>query len=387
MTDTQLKDSARQLLTENILRFWEEHMFDPNGGFYGRMTGHGVLDTHAERGAVLNARILWTFSAAYRIFHDPRYLAMATHAKNYFLDYFVDQQFGGVFWSVSADGKPLSTKKQTYAISFAIYALSEYARAAADTHAVNMAIRLYEDIEQYTFDPVHVGYAEALTRQWQPIVDMRLSDKDEYATRTMNTHLHVMEAYTNLYRIWPDPQLKQSIQTLLNIFAQKLYNPTNGHIDLFFNDTWQGKRNIASYGHDIEAAWLLNEALQVIGDADMQQSMQLIIEHIARASQEGLQSDGSLIHETNDEQRQWWVECEAVVGYLDQWQQSGNPRYRQLALQTYDYILHHLVDYDHGEWYWAILPDGSIDKENDKAGLWKCPYHNSRMCFEIIERL
>ena len=351
MTDTQLKDSACQLLTENILRFWEEQMFDPNGGFYGRMTGNGVLDTHAERGVVLNARILWTFSAAYRILHDPRYFKMATHAKDYFLSHFVDQQFGGVFWSVSADGKPLSTKKQTYAISFAIYALSEYARAAADTHAVNMAIRLYEDIEQYAFDPVHVGYAEALTRQWQPIADMRLSDKDEYATRTMNTHLHVMEAYTNLYRIWPDPKLKQSIQTLLNIFAQKLYNPTNGHIDLFFNDTWQGKRNIASYGHDIEAAWLLNEALQVIGDADMQQSMQPIIEHIARASQE------------------------------------GDPRYRQLALQTYDYILQYLVDYAHGEWFWAILPDGSIDKENDKAGLWKCPYHNSRMCFEIIERL
>lgn len=387
MTDTQLQDSARQLLTDNILRFWEEHMFDPNGGFYGRMTGQGVLDVHAERGAVLNARILWTFSAAYRILHDPRYLKMATHAKDYFLAHFLDQQFGGVFWSVTAEGKPLSTKKQTYAISFAIYALSEYARAVADTHAIHVAIRLYKDIEQYAFDPVHVGYAEAFTRQWQPIADMRLSDKDEYATRTMNTHLHVMEAYTNLYRIWPDPQLKQSIQTLIHIFAQKLYNPINGHVDLFFNDTWQGKRNIASYGHDIEAAWLLNEALQVIGDSDMKRSMQPIIEHIARASQEGLRTDGSLIHETNDEQRQWWVECEAVVGYLDQWQQSGDPRYRQLALQTYDYILQHLVDYAHGEWFWAILPDGSIDRENDKAGLWKCPYHNSRMCFEIIERL
>ena len=387
MTDTQLKDSARQLLTENILRFWEEHMFDPNGGFYGRMTGHGVLDTHAERGAVLNARILWTFSAAYRILRDPRYLTMATHAKDYFLSHFIDQQFGGVFWSISADGKPLTTKKQTYAISFAIYALSEYARVAADTASINLAIRLYEDIEQYAFDSVNVGYIEALTRQWQPIADMRLSDKDEYASRTMNTHLHVMEAYTNLYRIWPDGQLKQSIRTLLMIFAKKLYNPTNGHIDLFFNDTWQGKRNISSYGHDIEAAWLLNEALQVIGDLDMQRSMQPIIEHIACASREGLQTDGSMIHENGDYERQWWVECEAVVGYIDQWQKTKDIRYRDLAIDTYNYIATHLIDWDNGEWYWAIREDGSIDKENDKAGFWKCPYHNARMCLELIERL
>ena len=387
MTNNQLKLAAQHLLTHNILRFWEEHMFDPQGGFFGRMTGEGQLDTNAERGAVLNARIVWAFSAAYRLLQDPRYLTLATHAKEYFLSHFIDQHNGGVYWSLTAEGKPLNTKKQTYAISFAIYALSEYARATADKAAIDMAIGLYYCIEKYAFDSINMGYVEALTQQWKPIEDMRLSDKDENASRTMNTHLHVIEAYTNLYRVWPDQQLKNSIRTLLMIFAKHLYNPTNGHIDLFFNDTWQGKRNMASYGHDIEAAWLLNEAIQVIDDTEIALFMKPIIQHIAQASKEGLQSDGSMIHENGDYERQWWVQCEAVVGYIDQWQKSKDSHFIDLAINTYNYITTHLVDWVNGEWYWAIREDGSIDKENDKAGFWKCPYHNARMCLEVIERL
>ena len=393
----RLRASARQVLEDNILRFWAEQMYDPEGGFYGRMDGQNVLHPEAERGAVLNARLLWSFAAAYRVLRKPDYLRLATHAKEYICARFLDKEQGGCYWSVSADGQPLDTKKQTYAIGFMIYGFSEYHRATGDQQALDIAVRLFHDIEAHTFDAVHIGYIEALTRDWQPIADMRLSDKDENAAFTMNTHLHILESYTNLYRVWRDPRLAERLRLLIRIFTNKLYNPDNHHVDCFFDTHWHGKRNIASYGHDIEAAWLLNEALDVLGDERLTAQVRPVTARIAEASVEGLQPDGSMEHENHDASRQWWVECEAVIGFVDQWERlevrgerlafSGDAgHYWQLAERVFAYICDHLIDREHGEWYWAILPDGTTDTVNDKAGFWKCPYHNSRMCLEMIER-
>lgn len=387
MIPIDLKNAAQQLLEENILRFWAEKMYDPEGGFYGRMDGHNILHPDAERGAVLNARLLWSFAAAYRVLRKPEYLTMAKHAKHYIEAHFLDREFGGCYWSVTADGTPLDTKKQTYAIGFMIYAFSEFARATGDKQALQQAIRLYADIEEHAFDAEHVGYVEALTRDWQPIADMRLSDKDENAAFTMNTHLHILEPYTNLYRIWPDECLHQRLLTLISIFTDRLYNPVNHHVDSFFDTNWNGRRDIASYGHDIEAAWLLNEALTVLNDDRLTAQVRPVTAHIAQASLEGIQPDGSMIHEDHDASRQWWVECEAVIGFIDQWQLTGDKQWMERAEKAWGYLNDHLIDRNHGEWYWAVLPDGTPDTGNDKAGFWKCPYHNSRMCLELIERL
>ncbi|MBR1426415.1 MAG: AGE family epimerase/isomerase [Paludibacteraceae bacterium] len=398
------KSAAQQVLENDILRFWQERMVDnQRGGFYGRIDGQNTLHPDAEKGAVLNARILWTFSAAYRVLGKPEYLAMATRAKEYILAHFLDSEHGGCYWSLHADGSPLDTKKQTYAIGFMIYGFSEYARATGDEEAKAVAIRLFHDIEDHAFvsqkvltgTPKNVesqkpieGYVEALTREWQPIADMRLSDKDENAAFTMNTHLHILEPYTNLYRIWPDESLRQCIVRLISIFTDRLYNPENQHVDCFFDDKWNGRRDIASYGHDIEAAWLLNEASIVESrKSKVESTVSEITARIAEASLEGLQPDGSMEHEDKDASRQWWVECEAVVGFVDQWQLTGDETWFKRAQRTWDYLTTHLIDREHGEFYWAILPDGSIDRENDKAGFWKCPYHNSRMCMELMERL
>lgn len=394
MTVVELKQSASRLLQDNILPFWLNRMQDAeHGGFYGRIDGHGVLHPLADKGSVLGARILWTFAAAYRVLHRPEYLEAALRAKEYILRYFIDAGQGGVVWAVGADGKPTATKKQSYAIGFTIYGMSELARANGDTEALQCAIQLFRDLECHAFDSHGPGYIEALTRDWQPLQDMRLSDKDENGSRTMNTHLHILEPYTNLYRVWKDKQLELQLRTLIAIFTDKLFNTENHHLDLFFDDNWQGRHNIHSYGHDIEAAWLLTEALEVLSDTQLTHRVMPIVLAITQAAGEGICSDGSMIHERNlttghaDTDRHWWVQCENVIGQVNAYQHFHDPAALQRVLRCYQYILDHLVDREEGEWFWSIRADGSVNVDEDKAGPWKCPYHNSRMCLELIERL
>ena len=396
-----LRASAQAMLETNILPFWQERMVDNNrGGFYGRIDGHNVLHPDAEKGAVLNARILWTFSAATRLFHKMPYRILATRAKDYLITRFVDREYGGVYWSLNADGTPLDTKKQTYAIAFAIYGLAEYYRATQDPEALFTAIRLFDDMETHAFQSYMVnGYTEALTRDWQPIADMRLSEKDENGVFTMNTHLHVLEAYTNLYRVLADVQrddlqrskerITKQLRTLIDIFANRIFDPATCHLMLFFDENWsslpcgEGQGGVSfSPGHDIEAAWLLHEALEVLGDPILLQETLPVCQQLAQAAEDGILNES-----------QWWCYAEAVVGYIDQWKlnQKDLPVEAAINLEmaevAWDYIQSHLIDREHGEWYWAILPDGTPDTSNDKAGFWKCPYHNSRMCIELIERL
>ena len=377
------KQAAREVLEHTILHFWQTRMVDnERGGFYGRIDGHNTLHPDAPKGAVLNARILWTFAAAARVLNNTAYRILAARAYDYLMQRFIDREHGGVYWSLHADGTPLDTKKQTYAIAFAIYGLAEYVRLTNNQEALDAAIRLFEDIEAHAFDAVNVGYIEALTRDWQPIADMRLSESDENGSRTMNTHLHVLEAYTNLYRVFKDPRVARQLRVLIDIFVNRLYNPSNGHLDLFFDDQWQGRRDKTSPGHDIEAAWLLREALEVLGDQDLLQQTLPVCRSLAQAAEEGI------LKET-----QWWCYAEAVVGYIDQWQVlaqkdpvEASINY-ELAEAAYSFIQTHLLDNEHGEWFWSVLPDGTPDRDNDKAGFWKCPYHNSRMCYELLERL
>lgn len=393
MTLEVLKQEMQTTLEDNILGYWLKNMQDEeNGGFYGRIDGNDQMVPQADKGAVLNARILWAFSAAYRLLKKPEYIAAATRAKDYILQHFIDKEHGGVFWSVDAQGNPVDSKKQTYAIGFAIYGLSEYARATGDPVALDTAVGLYYDIERKAFDAKNNGYVEALTREWQPIMDMRLSEKDENGSRTMNTHLHIIEPYTNLYRIWKNKMLEKRLRNLIDIFLDKILNPETSHLDLFFDDEWQGKRNIQSFGHDIEAVWLLHETALVLEDPALLARVEDAIRRIAVAAEEGIQADGSMIYERwtdtgeVDTQRQWWVMCECIIGYLDLYQHFGDTHALDIALQCWTYTKTHLIDNVNGEWHWSCDENGKPNKEGDKAGFWKCPYHNARMCLEVIER-
>ena len=406
-----LKQQVREVLEDNILRFWLNYMQDDeHGGFYGRMDGHCVLHADADKGAILNARILWSFSAAYRVLahvspcspHLPKYLEAATRAKRYFMNHFIDREYGGVYWSIDFKGRPKDTKKQFYAIGFAIYGLSEYARATGDEEALAEALKLFDCIEEHAKEPEYNGYIEAMTREWEPMSDMRLSDKDANYPKSQNTHLHIIEPYTNLLRVAREAatvspevvrRIEAAVRNLLVIFIHCILNRETHHLDLFFENDWtRGGGHRESYGHDIECSWLMHEAALVLGDHDMLSEVEPVVKIVAKASEKGLNADGSMVHEANvdtgeiDNDPQWWVQAEAVVGFINIYQHFGDESALGKALHCWEYIKHNLIDEKNGEWYWSRRSDGTLSLDEDKAGFWKCPYHNSRMCLEILER-
>ena len=389
------KKEMQDVLTGNILPFWIDKMVDhENGGFYGRIDGHGNLHADAEKGGILNARILWTFSAAYRVLGKSEYLEMATRAKDYIIAHFIDREYGGTYWSLDCKGNPKDTKKQFYAIGFMIYGLSEYVRATGDKEALDYAIQLFECIEEHSLDVIYNGYIEACTREWGEIADMRLSDLDANYPKSQNTHLHIIEPYANLYRVWKDERLEKALRNMINIFTDKILNPETNHLDLFFEKDWtRGAGHLESYGHDIECSWLMHEAALVLGDAEVLKKVEEIVPLVAKASEKGLNPDGSMIHEANldtghvDDDLHWWVQAEAVVGFYNIYQHFGDESALDKSLQCWQYIKDNLIDYEGGEWYWSRRPDGTLNLDDDKAGFWKCPYHNGRMCLEIIERI
>jgi mannobiose 2-epimerase len=389
----ELKKQVKTELTNNILPFWSSKMKDAkNGGFYGRINGHDNLISEADKGGILNARILWTFSSAYLHEKNPLYLEMADRAKQYIMVHFFDAEYGGTYWTVSFDGKPVDTKKQIYSQAFFIYAFSEHYRASGDNSSLETAIELFRIIEKYSFDNELNGYFEAYSRDWELLEDLRLSEKDANEKKTMNTHLHILEAYTNLFWVWKDAHLEKQLRNLILIFKEKIVNRQTHHLDLFFDENWISKTKIVSYGHDIEASWLIDEAARVLGDVELLTEVQKICLKIAEVACEGLQTDGSLIYEFNqarnhiDNDRHWWVQAEAVVGFLNSFELTENREWLKKAMNSWEYIFKNLVDKSGGEWFWSVSENGTINRNDDKAGFWKCPYHNSRMCLEVLAR-
>ena len=409
-----LAGQARKELVENILPFWMEKMCTPSGGFLGRISGDGQPDASAPVGGIMTARVLWTFASAYRVLQaegscSPKmlqgYMDMALRAKRLIIDRFYDKEYSGTFWSLDADLSPADTKKQIYAIAFAIYGLAELHRACGDSEALEYAVKLFHSIEDHSFDSVQDGYFEAFTRDWKPIEDMRLSDKDANESKTMNTHLHVLEAYTCLYRVWKDPLLESRLRGLILMFEKHILG-ADGHLKLFFDDSWNCGYDIVSYGHDIEASWLLHEAALVLGEADVLARVETLVPKIVKAASEGFTPEGGMIYEKCgggacdgcddgpegtdaevDADRHWWVQAESVVGYFNLWEHFGQPDGLENAIICWEFIKNNIIDKDGGEWFWSLRADGSVNREDDKAGFWKCPYHNGRMCMEIIERI
>lgn len=389
-----LEKAIEDELTGNILPFWMEHTVDrANGGFYGALTNDLVIHNEQPRSAILCARILWSFSAAYRRFHDEKYLSMARWAYDYLTRVFVDKEYGGVYWHVDAHGNPIVDRKHHYAQAFAIYGLSEYYRATAEPESLALAQGLFRLLEAHAFDPVHGGYLEGSSRSWAVLDDMRLSEKDLNSRKSMNTMLHMLEAYTNLLRVWDDATLKQQHRAILETFREHIIDPATHHFKLFFDDAWNSLLEHDSYGHDVEGSWLLVEAAEVQGDpqllAEFRQTAVAIADAVLR---DGLEADGSIPYEGGphglvNDTKAWWVQAEALVGFYNAYQISGEPRFAQAAVGSWKYIQARVVDHVHGDWFKDLHHDGTPDPASFKVGPWECPYHHARACLEMLERL
>lgn len=395
-TDAQImKEEITQDLTGNLLPFWMEKTVDPAGGFYGTVYIDGKADANADKGAVLNARILWTFSKAYNVFHDPQYKELADRAAAYVKQYFIDPDYGGMFWSLDKDGKVSDSQKQSYASAFAIYGLAEHFSATADRSSLDAAIGLFRTLEDKVHDKVHGGYDDAFVRDYSSELATGVDGFDN-TPKTMNTHIHILEAYTTLYKVWPEPELRQSIMELLGILQTHLYNADTEHLILFCDDEWNPLPGADSYGHDVETSWLMVEAAQTVctteADAQLLESVRTqAVRMVDKSLAEALTPEGYLIYERGGvgqhEDISWWPQCETVNGCVNAWQITGDSKYLDIAAKVWNYIKTHFIDSVDGGWFMSLNADGTPVMTDPKASLWNCPYHNSRMGFEVISRL
>ncbi|HRI61526.1 MAG TPA: AGE family epimerase/isomerase [Saprospiraceae bacterium] len=388
----QLSETASNEL-ENILNWWSSNMIDrQHGGFYGRIDGYGKLHPEADKGVILNTRILWAFSAAAKQTGSAAYRVVAERAYDYLICHFVDDKFGGVYWMLDFRGNPVEPKKQLYAQAFAVYALSEYYLLTRQQEVIKLAEGIFHLIEKHSRDNLIGGYFEAFARDWSPLGDLRLSEKDANEAKTMNTHLHVLEAYTTLYRASGKEEVRASLHTLIVLFLEKFIDPATAHLRLFFDENWVLKSDKISFGHDIETAWLLPDAAEALGDTDLLDKTRAAAIRIAdRTLSVGFDpANGGLWNEADaqgltDRDKEWWPQIEAVVGFLHVWNITAEHRHLEAALRSWDFIERYLLDREGGEWFWGLKADGTPDCYHDKAGPWKCPYHNGRGCLKIME--
>jgi len=389
-----LRTSAERELKDHILPYWATAAVDEhNGGFVGRIDGLGVLDPSASKGAVLNARILWTFSAAARFLDEPRYRLLADRAFAYVTNHFWDNSNGGVYWMLSSHGDVVNAKKQTYAQAFAIYGFAEYHRATRSREALDRAVELFEILETRASDRPRPGYLDAFNREWVLLPSEPLSERDMPAAKSANTHLHLLEAYSALFRVWPSAQLRERQTELIGLFLDQIIDPDSHHMGEAFDERWIPLAEITSFGHDIEAAWLLTEAAELVGDPAVDRAARDMAVTLAEVTLlEGVDGDAGLMNQAvdgilSDTDKHWWVQAEAVVGFLNAFDITGDSRFLRAASSIWGYAQSRLVDRTHGEWHLRVSRDGEPYVTDDKVGPWKCPYHAARACMEVMSRV
>jgi mannobiose 2-epimerase len=391
--DNYYKEIEKEL-KENILAFWNKAVDRENGGFFGKILNNGEIIKDSPKSAVLNTRILWTYSAVYKKFEEEKYLELARRAYDYLEKSFRDTEEGGIFWMLDYKGDPIDTKKQIYAQAFCIYALAEYYAISNSAYALNWAIEIFELIEEHSFDHEYPGYFEALDRNWNPKVDVRLSEKEPNVNKTLNTHLHIFESYTNFLKVWRNGKLKKQLKQLTNIILDKIIDSKTGHFNLFFDERWNLKSNLFSYGHDIEGSWLLVAAAELLGDKALTERLRKASLRLANITlEEGLDKDGGVMNDGDingviDTDKHWWPQAEAMVGTLNAFQISGNRKFLDASYNCWNFVKKHVIDYENGEWFFRVTREGNpYYAEEYKLGPWKAPYHNARACLELLERL
>jgi mannobiose 2-epimerase len=390
-----LAGRVRAQLFDHILPFWcGPAVDDEQGGWMAWLTNDLRPDRTQPKGLILYSRVLWAFSAAYQAQPDPVYRQMAERAFDYLMDRFWDTQHGGAFWRLDDAGRVRDDTKKTYGQAFYIYALAEYHRVFGSAPALARALELFELVERHAHDARFGGYVEVCARDWSEAgPDARLSEKDLSEKKSMNNHLHVLEAYTNLHRVAASPAVQQRLRELIQLFLERILDPRTGHLHHFFDEEWRVRSDTYTYGHDIEASWLLCEAAEELGDPALrEQTRDAAFGMAAAVREDGLAADGGLYYEGKsgqviDRGRECWPQAEAVVGFLNALELGGDRTYLECARRVWQYVEQNLVDRIHGEWFWRIGPDGRPDPALPKVSEWKGPYHGTRACLETLRRL
>jgi mannobiose 2-epimerase len=398
MDSTNLKTFSQRVsdqLFGHIMPFWCGPALDnKQGGWMACLSNDLKPDRTQPQGLIINSRILWAFSAVHQARPDKLFRQMANRAFDYVMNRFWDSQHGGAFWRLDDAGRVLDDSKKIYGQAFYVYALAEYHRAFGAPTALARARELFELIERHAHDPKHGGYIEVCRRDWSEAgAEARLSDKDMNEKKSMNNHLHLLESYTNLYRVWKEPRVEQRLRELIQLFEQRILDSRTKHFNHFFDDEWRVRSESYTFGHDIEGTWLLCEAAEVLGDAALLKRIQgVVLPMVEVVLKEGIADDGALYYEGKsgkiiDPGKECWPQAEAVIGFLNAFQISGDKKYLQTSLRAYDFIENNLVDRVHGEWFWRINEEGKVDPKLPKVSEWKGPYHGTRMCLETLHRL
>lgn len=383
-------EEVKEHLLHTIIPFWKNLRDNEHGGYYGWLGYDLALDKKAVKGCILNSRITWFFANAYTLLKDESLLDEAKHGFAFMKDYCFDKENGGIYWSITYDGKPEDTTKHTYNQAFCIYALSSYYEASKDEEALAMAKELFHIIEEKCTD--EVGYLEAFDREFHLIENDKLSENGVIADKTMNTLLHVFEAYTELYRVSKDTEVKKRLEWILDTIADKIYNPKLHRQEVFFDKNYNSILDLHSYGHDIETAWLLNRGVDVLGEETYQKKMGPIIDDLTAQVYKVAFDGHSLANECEkgvvNTHRIWWVQAETVIGFLNGYQRNPEKKeYLEAAKSEWQFIKDYVIDKREGsEWFWEVDENGKPYPDRPIVEPWKCPYHNGRMCIEVIRR-
>ena len=391
----QFSKQVADYLYGHYLPFWCGPALDrENGGWMASLSNDLQPDRSHPKGLVVNSRILWAFSAVHRVRPEPVYADMAERAFDWVLHRFWDSRHGGAFWRLDATGKVVDDSKKIYGQAFYVYAMAEYYQAFGSQAAFSRAKELFGLIEAHAHDAQFRGYTEVCRRDWSAAgSEARLSDRDMNEQKSMNNHLHVLEAYTNLYRVWREPSLTNRLLELIELFLTRILDLQTKHLHHFFNQQWQVRSDTYTFGHDIEASWLLCEAAEVLGDETLLKRVRLTAVQMAQiVLREAMQADGGICYEGRagqilDAGRECWPQAEAIVGFINAFELSDDASFLTAARRVWGYTQTHFVDRIHGEWFWRINPDGTPDPKLPKVSEWKGPYHVTRACLESLRRL
>lgn len=402
----RMRQEIKEELLSHIIPFWRNLRDDEYGGYYGWISYDLELDKRAQKGCILNSRITWFFANAYTAyrkglltdaeceaagFSGSDLLAEAKHGYEFLRAHCVDDKFGGIYWSLKYDGTPLDTTKHTYNQAFCIYALSSYYEASGDGEALALARELFYLIEEKCTDGI--GYLEAFTREFAPESNEKLSENGVLADKTMNTLLHVFEAYTELYRVAADSRVGERLRRIMDVFADKVYNPAKHRQEVFFDAEYSTILDLHSYGHDIETAWLMDRGVEVLADPEYEEKMSPITRTLTAQIYETAFDGHSLANECDrgvvNAHRVWWVQAETVVGFLNGYEKTPeHDEYKEAAIAQWEFIREYVIDTRPGsEWFWEVNADGSPIAGRPIVEPWKCPYHNGRMCIEVLKRI